>query len=139
MLEFEFLYTVHPRPIVVTFYTKEEGEYCDVARFRFNSRAFDSVEHALSIFAGLAGNNFVIETSLGFMSVQTDDYVYYAEVPGVIGHAEIKNLGDYFNEYIDIGLYYPESIGIDEIYRLITEDLDIKSFKFNVDQLSDNE
>lgn len=138
MLDFEFENSINPyRPIVVTFHTEEENEYCEVAKFRFNGKAFGSVEGALSIFAGLVGNNFAIETSFGYMSVRTDEYVYYDDVPGVEGYAEIKNLGSLFDEYLNVELYYPESITVDEIYRLIDEDLDIKSYKPHVEQLFD--
>lgn len=137
MLDFEFENSFDG--MTVTFYIEdtEVNDYCEVARFHFNDRAFDSVEEALSLLAGLVGNNFSIETSFGCLSIRTDEYVYYDDVPGVEGYAEIKNFGYLFDEYLDVRLYYPESIGVNEIYRLIDEDLDIKSFKPNIEQLFD--
>lgn len=135
MLTFEFENSCPS--FVVTFYIEEENDHCEVARFRFNGKAFDSVEAALSLFAGLVGNNFGIETSFGCLSIRTDEYVYYDNVPGVEGYADVKNFGYLFDEYLDVRLYYPESIGVDEIYRLLEEDIDIKSYKPYVEQLFD--
>lgn len=135
MLDFEFKNSCPS--FVVTFCIEEENDYNEVARFRFDSKAFGSVEEALSLFAGLVGNNFIIETAFGYMSITTDEYVYYEDISGVIGHAEVKNPGNIFDEYVDVILFYPELVTVDDIYRLLEEDVDIKSFKPHVEQLFD--
>ena len=137
MLNFEFENSFDG--MTVTFYIEdsEVNDYCEVARFRFKSKAFDSVEGALSLLAGLVGNNFGIQTSFGCLSIRTDEYIYYDDVPGIEGYAEVKNYGSIFDEYLDVRLYYPESIGVDEIYRLLEEDVDIKSYKPHVEQVFD--
>lgn len=138
MLGFEFATPINSNlSFVLTFYIKKKDEYCEVAKFRFNSKAFGSVEKALSLFASLANNNFLINASFGYMLVHTNKVVCDDNISDVVGYAEVKNPGDPFDKYLNVDLYYSDSITVDEIYKVIDEVLDIKSFKSNVKQLFD--
>lgn len=135
MLDFEF--KDFCGEMVVTFYLENDEETYEVARFRFSYDAFESVEAALDLWAGAVGNHFYLQTAFGYVSIRTDSYVYYDDVEGVEGCAEIENPGDFWKERLHVKLFYPEEIGVDEIYRLIDEDLDLKSFRFRMEQLFD--
>ena len=138
MLDFEFVTPINSNlSFVLTFYIKKKDEYCEIVKYRFNGKAFDSVEEALNIFAGLAGNNFMVNASFGYMLVHTDKAICYDNMLDVIGYAEVKNPGDPFDKYLNVEFFYSDSISVDKIYQLIDENLNIESFKPNVEQLFD--